>query len=87
MTSSQEPPLTRREARERERLREQQAAQPTPDAALRGSGTCSSSSSSSSSNPSPECASSIARSSRRVSVRSGAEARGAVGAGCGAAGA
>ena len=33
MTSSQEPPLTRREARERERLREQQAAQPTPDAA------------------------------------------------------
>lgn len=33
MTSSQEPPLTRRELRERERLREQQAASPTPDAA------------------------------------------------------
>ena len=33
MTSSQEPPLTRRELRERERLREQQATQATPDAA------------------------------------------------------
>jgi len=33
MTSSQEPPLTRREMRERERLREQQAASSTPDAA------------------------------------------------------
>ncbi|MFD4420001.1 hypothetical protein ACFWN7_00660 [Agromyces sp. NPDC058484] len=33
MTSSQEPPLTRRELRERERLREQQAATSTPDAA------------------------------------------------------
>ncbi|RXZ67972.1 hypothetical protein [Agromyces albus] len=33
MTSSQEPPLTRREARERERLREQQAPSTTPDAA------------------------------------------------------
>jgi hypothetical protein len=33
MTSSQEPPLTRREARERERLRELQAEQATPDAA------------------------------------------------------
>jgi len=33
MTSSQEPPLTRRELRERERLREQQAASSTPDAA------------------------------------------------------
>ena len=33
MTSSQEPPLTRRELRERERLREQQETSPTPDAA------------------------------------------------------
>ena len=33
MTSSQEPPLTRREMRERERLLEQQAASSTPDAA------------------------------------------------------
>jgi hypothetical protein len=33
MTSSQEPPLTRRELRERERLREQHAASSTPDAA------------------------------------------------------
>ncbi|MBT2515888.1 hypothetical protein J7E29_00390 [Streptomyces sp. ISL-90] len=33
MTSSQEPPLTRREARERERLREQQAPSTTPEAA------------------------------------------------------
>ena len=33
MTSSQEPPLTRRELRERERLLEQQAASSTPDAA------------------------------------------------------
>lgn len=33
MTSSQEPPLTRREMRERERLQEQQAASSTPDAA------------------------------------------------------
>lgn len=33
MTSSQEPPLTRREARELERLREQQAPSTTPDAA------------------------------------------------------
>ena len=32
MTSSQEPPLTRREMRERERLLEQQAASSTPDA-------------------------------------------------------
>lgn len=32
MTSSNEPPLTRRELRERERLREQQAASTTPDA-------------------------------------------------------
>ena len=31
MTSSQEPPLTRREMRERERLLEQQSDQPTPD--------------------------------------------------------
>ena len=31
MTSSQEPPLTRREMRERERLLEQQSGQPTPD--------------------------------------------------------
>ncbi len=36
MTSSQDPPLTRREARERERLlREQQGASATPDAAAR----------------------------------------------------
>lgn len=34
MTSSQEPPLTRRELRERERLLEQQAASSTPDAAV-----------------------------------------------------
>lgn len=33
MTSSNEPPLTRRELRERERLREQQAASSTPDTA------------------------------------------------------
>jgi hypothetical protein len=33
MTSSQEPPLTRREARERERLREQQATPATPEPA------------------------------------------------------
>jgi hypothetical protein len=33
MTSSQEPPLTRRELRERERLREQQETSTTPDAA------------------------------------------------------
>jgi len=33
MTSSQEPPLTRREMRERERLLEQQAASSTPEAA------------------------------------------------------
>ena len=33
MTSSQEPPLTRREMRERERLLEQQSDQPTPDSA------------------------------------------------------
>lgn len=34
MTSSQEPPLTRREMRERERLLEQQATSSTPDAAV-----------------------------------------------------
>lgn len=38
MTSSQEPPLTRREARERERLREQQAPSTTPDAAASAPG-------------------------------------------------
>jgi hypothetical protein len=37
MTSSQEPPLTRRELRERERLQQQQAASSTPDAATEGS--------------------------------------------------
>lgn len=39
MTSSQEPPLTRREMRERERLLEQQSDQPTPDSDGRPSPT------------------------------------------------